>query len=132
MSGLPWLAIARATALVLGALVTWVWSTVLADGLASATATAWTAGFVTTYAGLAFVSRWLPGLALGVVAGAGGAVASYALMALVAVGGSAAMSAEAVSSGQTAILVLVGIGLLHAVLAGASLMALLRALRTNA
>lgn len=125
----PWLVIARTTALVLGALVSWTWTSALSEGLRSSTATAWAATFVTVYVLLALVSRWVAGLALGVLAGAGGAVASYALMALVAVGGSVPMSADAVRSGRNAMLVLAGLGLLHVVLAGASLMALLRALR---
>ncbi|MGD9905381.1 MAG: hypothetical protein AB7L91_01940 [Dehalococcoidia bacterium] len=127
----PWLALARAAALVLGSLVTWIWWTTLSEGLSPATATAWTMGFAVLYLALVLVSRWPAGLALGVLAGAGGAVASYALVVLVAIGGSVAMSAEAVRSGRQAMLVLVGLGSLHLVLAGASLMALLHASRTR-
>lgn len=129
-SRVPWLAIARGTAILLAALMAWGFQEGLSEGLQTGVALGWTAGLAIGYLVLAFVTRWRVGLALTVVAGAAGVLLCYALAALVGVGGSVAMSAEAVQSGRSAVAVLALAGLLHAVLAGASLMALLRATRT--
>lgn len=126
---LPWLAVARGAAVLLAVLSAWAFRAALTEGLASGTATAWTVGLPAFYVAIALATRWRAGLALVVVAGSAGVLLCYALAVLVAIGGSVAMSAEAVSGGRAAVAVLALAGLLHAILAGASLMALLRATR---
>jgi len=125
----PWLVVARGAALGLAVLSAWTFQTALAEGLTSRTATAWTVGLPAFYVAVVLATRWRAGLALVVVAGSAGVLLCYALAVLVAIGGSVAMSAEAVRSGRAVVAVLALAGLLHAILAGASLMALLRATR---
>lgn len=128
-SRVPWLSVARGAAIVLAGLMAWGFQEGLSEGLPSRTAMGWTAGLAAFYFVMAVATRWRVGLALTVVAGAAGVLLCYALAALVGIGGSVAMSAEAVQSGRTAVAVLALAGLLHAILAGASLMALLRSTR---
>jgi len=124
-SRVPWLAVARLAAILLAVLLAWGFRQGLSEGLEPRTAVEWTVGLAAFYLVLAFVTRWRAGLALAVVAGAAGVLLCYALAVLVGIGGSVAMSAEAVQSGRAAVAVLALGGLLHAILAGASLMALL-------
>lgn len=126
---LPWLAVSRGIAVLLGALVVWSFRQGLSEGLAAGTSPAWIVGLAAAYGAVAIATRWRVGLAVAVLAGAAGVLMSYAAAALVAIGGSVAMSAEAVRSGRTLMAVLALIGLLHAILAGAALMALLHANR---
>lgn len=126
---LPWLAIASGAALALAALCPWAFREGLSAGLRPGVATAWTTGLAAFYLANALSMRWRAGLALAVFSGAAGSLMSYALAALVAIGGSVAMSAEAVAGTRAAMLVLMLIGVLHATLAGATLMALLHANR---
>lgn len=119
----------RGIAVLLGALVVWSFRQGLSEGLAAGTSPAWIVGLAAAYGAVAIATRWRVGLAVAVLAGAAGVLMSYAAAALVAIGGSVAMSAEAVRSGRTLMAVLALIGLLHAILAGAALMALLHANR---